>query len=188
MIMKSKEDILRKHYELKTGKSCDKTILNHLDYVLIAMEEYANQPKENSLDREVEDLIDNTNDKKYCIEEETIMNFINGTGLNPMLQPNATEDIVNYVNGLHKLKVKQLLKSKEQSNIGEWVSIEDSPKENGIYLIVHYDSVDEAHFRNGEWYSTDRPIVNQNAFVKTYSRAKLNDITHWQPLPKPPTN
>jgi len=77
--------------------------------------------------------------------------------------------------------------TQQSKGVSEWISVKDRlPKENKIYLIVHYNSTDEAHFRDGKWYSTDRPNVNENAFVKTYSRTKLNDVTHWQPLPQPP--
>ncbi len=41
--MKSAKEIFKSHYEKRSGKECDETTMNHMGYVLDAMEEYVNQ-------------------------------------------------------------------------------------------------------------------------------------------------
>lgn len=61
-----------------------------------------------------------------------------------------------------------------------WISIKDElPKDNGEYLVYGFDECENCHKQKLEYF-----IEKDKRFVTNLSF----EITHWQPLPPPPTS
>ena len=63
----------------------------------------------------------------------------------------------------------------------EWISVQDrDPEKSGHYLASDGDDVAELYFES-------RRKVNLWLEIDGKSSEPIDDITHWMPLPKPPT-
>lgn len=78
---------------------------------------------------------------------------------------------------IYELESKLALQNILMFDIPEWISVKDQlPPNGGIYTVFRPDAWDEPHcdprissrkFADGKW-------------------SGLHEVTHWQPLPKPP--
>lgn len=57
----------------------------------------------------------------------------------------------------------------------EWLPIETAPKDGEYLVSSHKGAILIAHYRGGQW------------FRRSFSM-RLSGITHWMPLPSPPTS
>ncbi len=78
-------------------------------------------------------LIDNTNDKNTSEAEEQIRSTLVSYGMNPMLVPDCTDDIIKLVNKLHKEAATAKPESKPKR---PRPSLPDPPKATTVYRPI----------------------------------------------------
>ena len=60
--------------------------------------------------------------------------------------------------------------------MSDWISVKDSPKENGMYLCSYFDRcVFKGKYRDGKWQILSNEIGSA-----------LWNVTHWQAMQQPP--
>ena len=95
----------------------------------------------------------------------------------------ATEEALtrsaDYGKGLLK-EIEQLKKADVQA-VNQWISCKDKMPEDGVTVLIYAGN----HMISLAWYDKEMEY-----FYICDSDYKYNplDVTHWQPLPKPPTN
>lgn len=76
----------------------------------------------------------------------------------------------------------------------EWISVKDRLPENGVEVLIYYATdIIQGFIYNGIWKGSVRTTECMNdGYVNDRTICKQNDyfdfVTHWMPLPKPPSN
>lgn len=124
----------------------------------------------------------------YCTEEKiigwhtpvdpkiTIVHKCNGTRERDECSCGGDRTKCDFYPGVRE---KALLK------FGEWISVEDDkPKKNGYYLCWRMTD----RCGNKEYWQIDKLYWEDNLWLVHHNTLKMADyVTHWMPLPTPPT-
>ena len=73
--------------------------------------------------------------------------------------------------------------------MSEWISVEDELPEYMKEVLIKEEYVDEVQigylFRNGSWTEQHE---NHTCHGDAYCSFDIQGVTHWMPLPEPPTS
>lgn len=72
--------------------------------------------------------------------------------------------------------------------MNEWISVDDRlpDDEHETLLVVLQSIVEEAH--SGEQFVDTDAFYTSDGFFQFWNESEEYEVTHWMPLPEPPTN